>query len=221
MRICLRCKKVGAGVDRCTLDRKKCLIRDRGTIIVPVTDVLYQHGNEGAFTEMHNTPHTGGRLPGDAAPRPALLHSGGLAPPNPYPQPPAELVDLAAGATPGGMAGEPIIPKRAAEVASGTVAGSILTEAAGIVEGVRNAQHGHKERSFAAIARMWTAYLRSRQGAFADIRPEDVAQMMVLMKQMRAEWGTPMRDHFVDAAGYSGIAGELALRPSEEPEDDF
>lgn len=94
---------------------------------------------------------------------------------------------------------------------SGTMSHSILKEAAAIVEGVRNQQHGHKERSFVAIAGLWTAYLRFRQDPNGPIRPHDVAQMMVLMKQQRAEWGTPVRDHFVDAAGYSGIAGELSL----------
>ena len=94
---------------------------------------------------------------------------------------------------------------------SGAVAGSILTEAAGIVEGARNQSHGEKERSFSAIAENWTAYLRSRRMPNGPIRPHDVAQMMVLMKQQRAEWGAPQRDHFVDEAGYAAIAGELTL----------
>ena len=94
-------------------------------------------------------------------------------------------------------------------------AGSILSEAAGIVEGVRNQQHGDKERSFVAIANMWQAYLENRRipphSDGLGIRARDVATMMALMKMMRAEWGTPLRDHFVDMAGYSGIAGEIAI----------
>jgi hypothetical protein len=90
-------------------------------------------------------------------------------------------------------------------------AGSILSEAAQIVEGSRNQQHGDKERSFHAIARMWSAYLQSRKNPEGAIRPQDVAHMMSLMKKMRSEWGAPMRDHFVDDAGYTGIAGEIAI----------
>lgn len=90
-------------------------------------------------------------------------------------------------------------------------AGSILSEAASIVEGSRNQQHGEKERSFFAIARMWDAYLSARKDPSSPIRAQDVAHMMSLMKKMRSEWGTPIRDHFVDDAGYSAIAGEIAL----------
>jgi hypothetical protein len=90
-------------------------------------------------------------------------------------------------------------------------AGSILSEAARIVEGVRNQQHGDKERSFVAIAIMWDAYLSARRVPQGRIRAQDVAHMMALMKKMRAEWGSPIRDHFVDDAGYTGIAGELSI----------
>lgn len=91
------------------------------------------------------------------------------------------------------------------------ISADILSEAAGIVAGARNETHGDKERSFVAIAEMWTAYLRTRKDPNGVIRPHDVAQMMVHLKQQRAEWGTPTRDHFVDSCGYSAIAGELML----------
>jgi Domain of unknown function (DUF6378) len=94
---------------------------------------------------------------------------------------------------------------------SGEVSNSILNEAADIAAGSRDQIHGHKERSFTAIAAMWTAYLAARRDPAGKIRAVDVAHMMVLLKQQRAEWGVPVRDHFVDAAGYSALAGELAL----------
>ena len=94
---------------------------------------------------------------------------------------------------------------------SGDLSSSILTEAAGIVAGDRNSTHGEKKRSFMAIAKVWTTYLASRRLPVGPIRPVDVAHMMVLLKQQRAEWGTAVRDHFVDSAGYSAIAGELML----------
>ena len=83
-------------------------------------------------------------------------------------------------------------------------AASILLEAAEIVGGARNATHGDKERSFHLIASMWGAYLDH------EIEPEDVAIMMVLLKAARAKSGQPVRDHFVDMAGYAAIAGEIA-----------
>lgn len=91
------------------------------------------------------------------------------------------------------------------------ISADILTEAATIVAGPRNDTHGDKERSFVAIAAMWTAYIAARRDPSGPIRPADVAQMMVLLKQQRAEWGTPTMDHYVDSCGYSAIAGELVL----------
>ena len=91
------------------------------------------------------------------------------------------------------------------------ISADILNEAAGIVAGARNDTHGDKERSFEAIAAMWTAYLDARRDPHGPVRSHDVANMMVLMKQQRAEWGSATRDHFVDQAGYAAIAGELSL----------
>ncbi len=94
--------------------------------------------------------------------------------------------------------------------APATAAGDILREAAAIVDGARNATHGDKEASFAAIAAMWQTYLRSRQRPDGPVRAVDVAQMMVLQKMMRAEFGKPVRDHYRDQAGFSAVAGQLS-----------
>lgn len=88
-------------------------------------------------------------------------------------------------------------------------ASSILREAADIVDGARPATHGPRERSFNAIAVMWTAYLASRRNPTGPIRTGDVAHMMSLLKKMRAEWGQSIRDHAVDDSAYAAIAGEL------------
>ena len=93
---------------------------------------------------------------------------------------------------------------------SGALASDILTEAAKIVAGARNTQHGEKERSFEAIAAMWTAYLATRKGSPTGVSAVDVAWMMTIMKIVRANQGQFIRDHSVDAAGYAAIAGELA-----------
>lgn len=90
-----------------------------------------------------------------------------------------------------------------------SVASGILTEAALLVAGDRQTTHGDKERSFGAIAGMWNAYLEARKTPEASLSGFDVAQMMVLLKIGRSVQGKPVRDHFVDAAGYAAIAGEL------------
>lgn len=112
---------------------------------------------------------------------------------------------------PPGYGGQNIPPK----AVSGVLAADMLREASTIVAGARNASHGDKERSFAAIAALWNAYLGNRKCAEGEpISPEDVCLMMVLMKMMRARQGTPIRDHYVDMAGYAAIAGEVALLPT-------
>lgn len=103
-----------------------------------------------------------------------------------------------------GLCGKPL---PAPEAISGTVAGSILREAAGIVEGARNTTHGDKERSFQCIADFWAVYDNYNQ---RENSPRSVADKMVLLKLARALCGTPVRDHFVDMAGYAGVSGELA-----------
>lgn len=91
-----------------------------------------------------------------------------------------------------------------------TIAGDLLREAAEIVDGARNQTHGDKERSFCLIADWWTRYLASRGlGAQEGLSAADVAQMMVLMKMCRGLQGEPIRDHYIDMAGYAAIAGEL------------
>ena len=91
---------------------------------------------------------------------------------------------------------------------SGCVSASILREAATLVEGDRNATHGDKRESFAAIAGLWNAYMAARGGGLFE--GKDVACMMTLLKIARSLQGRPIRDHYVDAAGYMAIAAETA-----------
>ena len=91
-----------------------------------------------------------------------------------------------------------------------TVAGDLLRETATIVDGGRNATHGDKERSFYVIAEFWQTYLDGRK-VQSPLCARDVAQMMVLLKVARSIQGEPVKDHFLDEAGYAAIAGECAL----------
>lgn len=93
-----------------------------------------------------------------------------------------------------------------------TRAGALLREAARIVDGPRNATHGDKERSFRAIASLWSCYLSEQpdmMGGVITLTSADVAAMMVLLKFARSTHGQHVEDHGVDAAGYAAIWGEL------------
>lgn len=92
------------------------------------------------------------------------------------------------------------------------IAQDILEEALDVIINQRQNAHGGAENSFAAIGAFWTTFLRM-QGH--DIRHEisayDVAQMMALLKLVRASMGNGVHaDHYVDAAGYTALAGMLA-----------
>lgn len=74
----------------------------------------------------------------------------------------------------------------------------------------RQDQHGAPENVFATIADMWHAYLHHQHGYTGELTPRDVAQMMVLLKVARSIGNPANADHYVDAAGYSALAAELA-----------
>lgn len=86
-----------------------------------------------------------------------------------------------------------------------TINHNILNEAIKVTAD-RPTTHGKAEDNFAHTARMWTAYLGF------PISPTDVCQMQVLAKISRAKVGNPNHaDHYVDQAGYSALAGRMAV----------
>lgn len=80
----------------------------------------------------------------------------------------------------------------------------VLDTAIGLCTGERAVTHGGKQEGFDLIAAYWSVYLQQ------VITGKDVAQMMVLLKLSRDAVGVYNPDDFVDQAGYTGIAGELA-----------
>lgn len=88
---------------------------------------------------------------------------------------------------------------------------SVLQEAQRLVYGDREAAYSHPFDDFQRIARMWSGYLDG-----VKITPQDVAQLMVLLKVARVRVDVvhnrrPKRDTLVDIAGYS----ECGYRVSE------
>lgn len=76
--------------------------------------------------------------------------------------------------------------------------------AADLVGGDRARQYGDVRSVHVHIAALWSAYLNH------PIAAHDVALMMLLLKVARTAGGTFNPDNYVDAAGYAGIAAELA-----------
>ena len=103
---------------------------------------------------------------------------------------------------------------------------SVLMEAESIINGQRRQDYGSVTESFGNVAGLWTEYLeRHAQAAIASaqtkyqrndampitvisLSPEDVANLMILMKVSRAQNGFH-RDSYVDIAGYAGCAEKL------------
>lgn len=87
--------------------------------------------------------------------------------------------------------------------------------------GDRPESYGPPEDSLPIIAKYWSLYLQNAIVGFNDIAvsPLDAANMMVLLKIARQQAQTKIiPDNYIDMAGYSALAGEIATmyRPDEE-----
>lgn len=82
---------------------------------------------------------------------------------------------------------------------------ALLLEAKKIVTQDREAEHGKAEDNFATIAKLWDAYLESRDnnGASNGLGAVDVAAMMILLKVARISSNPNSRDNWLDTAGYA------------------
>lgn len=85
-----------------------------------------------------------------------------------------------------------------------------LTHAAGLVGGDRAKQHGTKDECFSRMATLLNAYVSTRRDQVTPFTAVDAAHIMVLWKMARTQTGSYNPDDWVDMAGYSGCAAELA-----------
>lgn len=93
----------------------------------------------------------------------------------------------------------------------------ICETAAQLVGGDRERQHGNKKENHDKIALMWTAYLDAKHNHNnLTITSFDVANMMELLKIARRLSGAHNIDDYIDAAGYAGVAGEIAGNAEEK-----
>ena len=93
-----------------------------------------------------------------------------------------------------------------------SIASTVLENATNTIMNLRRDQHGNAESSFDSIGAMWSVYLAGRypKHSVPIMSAYDVAQMMVLLKIVRASQGDiKHHDHYVDMAGYSALAAML------------
>lgn len=83
---------------------------------------------------------------------------------------------------------------------------ALLNTARDCVTRDRAATHGSVERSFEALAAIWSVRLG------VPVTPAQVAILLIDLKTVRA-WGNPGHaDNWVDIAGYAACGGEIALK---------
>ena len=86
----------------------------------------------------------------------------------------------------------------------------ILEQTKKLVSTDREDKHGDKVVNHENIARLWSGYIQNKTKLNINILPEDVANMMALLKIARTQAGEHNLDDYIDACGYSAIAGEIA-----------
>lgn len=104
------------------------------------------------------------------------------------------------------------------------VAKDLIIEAADTIINKRPGVHGSAEQSFDMIANLWTVYIRHvrRVRGHDELRAEDVAEMMALLKKARKVYGdSKNRDNDVDDIGYTALAGMLRLPDPDNPEKEI
>ena len=95
---------------------------------------------------------------------------------------------------------------------------TILDEAAAVTAGPRQRDYDHPLPNHRRIARLWNAFVQSRRDPAAEISPEDVAHMMILMMilvKIARDQFAPKRDNLIDIAGYARCLEQM--REDGEP----
>ena len=91
----------------------------------------------------------------------------------------------------------------------------ILQKTEKLVNDSRAKTHGDKIKNHENIARLWSSYLQNKTQLNIILTPEDIAQLMTLLKIARSQAGDHNIDDYIDGVGYQAIAGEIANKRSE------
>jgi len=85
----------------------------------------------------------------------------------------------------------------------------ILKKTEKLVSIDRADKHGDKVENHENIARLWSSYLQNKFKLNLIMLPEDVANLMSLLKIARTQAGSFNVDDYIDACGYLAISGEI------------
>jgi len=88
----------------------------------------------------------------------------------------------------------------------------ILDKVKKLVSKDREDKHGDKVINHENISRLWSSYLQNKTKLNIVLLPEDVANLMTLLKIARSQGGKFNIDDYVDMCGYSAIAGEIGSK---------
>lgn len=89
---------------------------------------------------------------------------------------------------------------------------NILKEAEKIIYGDREKTYGDPAKNLRAIASLWEMYLYERgvlDQNSDSLRPEDIANMMILLKVARLINDPKHRDSLVDICGYAALVERI------------
>ena len=99
----------------------------------------------------------------------------------------------------------------------------ILVLADNTVNGERQDQYGDPEDNFKVIGDFWETFINAkclsvdgRGKPSCKINPQDVANMMILLKVARLGTGAGSLDTYVDIAGYAACGGGMGEKKQEE-----
>lgn len=85
----------------------------------------------------------------------------------------------------------------------------MLHRAEELINGARQQDYGDKLRNFGQIADLWTAHLKYKLGINQVVTAEDVALMMINVKQARLAKSPTHADSVIDIAGYIGCYDKI------------
>ena len=95
----------------------------------------------------------------------------------------------------------------------------ILQKTEKLVNDSRAKTHGDKIKNHENIARLWSSYLQNKTQLNIILTPEDIAQLMTLLKIARTKLGKRTSDTYIDASAYMAIAGEIEAVTEKEDEE--
>lgn len=87
---------------------------------------------------------------------------------------------------------------------------SLLQQAHEIIYGDREQTYGDPTKNLRNIAAYWSIHLSATTGENIVLTPEDVCEMMILLKVARLANTPNHRDSLLDIAGYAGLQDRVS-----------